>query len=61
MQSTGCIYWMAEADFPVRTAITLGQQGQQWVAYFADQHANAYAVDALTGKVLWKTRVNDHP
>ena len=59
--STGCIYWMADADFPVRTAITLGQQGRSWVAYFADQHANAYALDALTGKVLWETRVNDHP
>jgi polyvinyl alcohol dehydrogenase (cytochrome) len=59
--STGCIYWAAEVDFPVRTAITIGQQGDHWAAYFADQHANAYAVDAMTGKTLWKTRVNDHP
>jgi polyvinyl alcohol dehydrogenase (cytochrome) len=59
--SSGCIYWVADADFPVRTAITIGQQGGRWAAYFGDQHANAYAVDALTGKVLWKTRVNDHP
>jgi polyvinyl alcohol dehydrogenase (cytochrome) len=59
--SSGCIYWVADADFPVRSAITVGQHGHQWVAYFGDQHANAYALDAVTGKVLWKTRVNDHP
>ena len=59
--STGCVYWATEADFPVRTAITIGQVGGHWTAYFADQHANAYGLDAMTGAVLWKTRVNDHP
>jgi polyvinyl alcohol dehydrogenase (cytochrome) len=59
--STGCIYWAAETDFPVRSAITVGRQGQKWAAYFGDQHANAYALDATTGRLLWKTRVNDHP
>jgi polyvinyl alcohol dehydrogenase (cytochrome) len=59
--STGCVYWATEADFPVRTAITIGQVGGRWTAYFADQHANAYGLDAMTGKVLWKTRVHDHP
>jgi len=58
---SGCIYWVADADFPVRSAVTIGQQGQKWVAYFGDQHANAYGVDAMTGKIVWKTRVNDHP
>jgi polyvinyl alcohol dehydrogenase (cytochrome) len=59
--ASGCIYWVTDADFPVRSAITLGQQGGRWTAYFGDQHANAYAVDAMTGKILWKTRVNDSP
>jgi polyvinyl alcohol dehydrogenase (cytochrome) len=59
--STGCVYWMLELDYPVRSAITLGRQGGRWAAYFGDQHANAYAVDAMTGNILWKTRVNDHP
>ena len=59
--STGCVYWAVEVDFPVRAAITIGQQGDRWVAYFADQHANAYALDAMTGTILWKTRVNEHP
>lgn len=59
--SFGCIYWVTDADYPVRSAITIGQQGGRWTAYFGDQHANAYGVDAMTGKILWKTRVNDHP
>jgi polyvinyl alcohol dehydrogenase (cytochrome) len=58
---TGCIHWAFEADFPVRTAISIGQSGDNWVAYFGDQHANAYAVNAATGKLLWKTHVEEHP
>jgi polyvinyl alcohol dehydrogenase (cytochrome) len=59
--ATGCIYWAADVDFPVRTGIVIGQVGGRWTTFFADQHANAYAADAMTGKVLWKTRVNEHP
>jgi polyvinyl alcohol dehydrogenase (cytochrome) len=59
--SSGCINWTAETDSSVRTAITLSREGGQWMAYFADQRATAYGVDAATGKILWKTRVNDHP
>jgi polyvinyl alcohol dehydrogenase (cytochrome) len=59
--SSGCTYWVMDADFAVRSAITIGRQEGRWAAYFGDQHANAYAVDAMTGKTLWKTRVNDHP
>jgi polyvinyl alcohol dehydrogenase (cytochrome) len=59
--ATGCIYWAADADFPVRAAITVDRVGAQWTVFLADQHANAYALDASTGKILWKTRVNDHP
>ncbi|HEY1239988.1 MAG TPA: PQQ-binding-like beta-propeller repeat protein [Bryobacteraceae bacterium] len=59
--STGCIYWAADADFPVRSAVAIGQQSGRWMAYFGDQHANAYALDAMTGALVWKTRVNDHP
>ena len=59
--SSGCVYWVTDSDYPVRSAITIGQQGGRWMAYFGDHHANAYALDAMTGKVLWKTRVNEHP
>jgi len=59
--SSGCIYWTTETDFPVRSAISIARRGRQWTAYFGDQHANAYAVDADTGKILWKVRVEEHP
>jgi polyvinyl alcohol dehydrogenase (cytochrome) len=61
---TGCEYWSFEAQAPVRAAITIatvrGEQIRQ-VAFFGDQRANAYAVDASSGELLWKTRVEDHP
>jgi polyvinyl alcohol dehydrogenase (cytochrome) len=58
---TGCIYWVLDTDFPVRTAISIGANGPHWSAYFGDQHGNAYAVDAITGKLLWKTSLDAHP
>src|SRR5277367_3823811 len=45
---SGCIYWMIDTDFAVRTAISVGTNGDGWAAYFGDQHGNVYAVDALT-------------
>jgi polyvinyl alcohol dehydrogenase (cytochrome) len=57
---TGCVYWVFDADAPVRTAITVGPVGQGWAVYFGDQRANAYAVDAVTGKILWKTHLDEH-
>ena len=58
---TGCIFWAFDTDAPVRTSVSLGQNGSGWAAYFGDQHANAYAVDAVTGKLLWKTHVEEFP
>ncbi len=59
--ATGCVHWVFEADFPVRTAVSIGKNGEGWAAYFGDQQASAYAVDAATGKLLWKTRVEEFP
>jgi polyvinyl alcohol dehydrogenase (cytochrome) len=58
--NTGCVHWTFDARFPVRTAISIGQGAAGWVAYFGDQRANAYALDAQTGRLLWKTRVEEH-
>lgn len=59
--ATGCTYWAFDADFPVRTAISVGPLGSSSAVYFGDQHANAYALDAASGKLLWKVHVDDHP
>ncbi len=58
---SGCIYWIIDTEFAVRTAISVGPNGDGWAAYFGDQHGNVYAVDALTGKQLWKTSLDPHP
>jgi len=58
---TGCTYWAIDTDFAVRTAISIGANGSGWSAYFGDQHGNVYAVNAVTGKLQWKTSLDAHP
>ena len=58
---SGCIYWEFGAIKGVRSAIVIGQRSDGWAAYFGDAGASMYSVDALTGKELWRTKVDDHP
>ncbi len=63
---TGCIYWSFSASAGVRTPIIIGSgpiRGMataRHIAYFGDVRANVYAVDADTGRLLWKTQVERH-
>jgi len=57
---TGCIYWNFQADAGVRSAINIEKNGGQVLAYFGDQSANMYAVDVQNGKLLWRTKVDEH-
>lgn len=62
---SGCAYWSFAAEGGVRTAIGIGPVGvaaraPRLAAYFGDLKANVYAVDAGTGELLWKTKVDDH-
>jgi polyvinyl alcohol dehydrogenase (cytochrome) len=61
--NSGCQYWVFNPDAPVRTAITIGPSNEsgKWLAYFGDQRANAYAVDAQTGALVWKRSVDSFP
>ncbi len=66
---TGCAYWAISVGAPVRTAVSVGAlpaggvntSGAKFAAYFGDERANVYAVDAETGKQLWKLKLDDHP
>ena len=58
---SGCTIWEFGASKGVRSAIVIGQRSDGWAAYFGDAGANVYSVDALTGKQLWRTKVDDHP
>jgi polyvinyl alcohol dehydrogenase (cytochrome) len=59
--ASGCIHWFFSADGGVRTAISVGARGEGAAVYFGDTAAKAYALDASTGQLLWKTRVEEHP
>jgi polyvinyl alcohol dehydrogenase (cytochrome) len=59
---SGCQYWSFESEAPVRTAITVvSVKGGRPLAFFGDRRGHTYAVDAVNGELLWKTRVLDHP
>ena len=58
---TGCLIWIFKAGDPVRTAISIGVDARGWTAYFGDRRANAYALDALSGKLRWKVQIDEHP
>ena len=62
--ASGCQYWTFESEAPARTAIFVAQlpgEPKRYAAFFGDQKANAYAVDAATGELLWKVRIDPHP
>jgi polyvinyl alcohol dehydrogenase (cytochrome) len=73
-QVTGCVYWSFQADAGVRSAVTVGEftpstppaaqrasrQSTRTAAYFGDLNGNVYAVDVLTGQVIWKVSVDEH-
>ena len=60
---SGCIYWTFSARGGVRTAIIVSSPTASSPAliYFGDTAANAYALDANTGALVWIRKVEDHP
>ena len=63
---TGCTYWTFQTASEIRSALSVGalpeSEGTKAAVFGADlMHANAYAIDAETGKLLWKTKVDQHP
>jgi polyvinyl alcohol dehydrogenase (cytochrome) len=58
----GCIYWSFDADNSVRSGVALASPGAgaKTAAYFADASAHVYAVDAASGKLIWKEHADDH-
>ena len=63
---TGCAYWSFRAEATVRTALLVapyrlpaGATG--WAVFFGDLKANAYALDATSGRPVWIRKLDDHP
>lgn len=61
---TGCTYWTMNAGAAVRAAISVGPlpAGSQakFAVYFGDEKSTVQALDAATGRLLWKTKIEDH-
>lgn len=59
---TGCTVWEFKAQDEVRTAVLLAPFGPEgrWTAYFGDTRANLYALDAISGTQIWRTRLDEH-
>jgi polyvinyl alcohol dehydrogenase (cytochrome) len=60
------VRWTFAAEAEVRTSPTLepftkGDRNARPRVFFGDFNGNAYAVDAQTGTLQWKTRVDAHP
>jgi len=68
---TGCVRWTFSATAEIRTGLTLtswdpGAAGDKGLenppmAYFADILAKTYAINVVTGELVWSTKVDDHP
>lgn len=63
---TGCLHWAMKPGAAVRAALSVGplpaanQSRAKYALYFGDEKAHVQAVDADTGRLLWKTKVEEH-
>lgn len=60
---TGCVHWSFRASAGVRTAPSVGPGAgeNRYLVHFGDIRANVYAVNAETGALVWKERLDTHP
>jgi polyvinyl alcohol dehydrogenase (cytochrome) len=57
---TGCLYWIFQAAGPVRSAILVVPERGRHALLFGDQTGWFYSLEAETGRLLWKKRVEEH-
>lgn len=57
-QATGCAWWTFRASDTVKTAISIGDNGN--TAFFGDTNGYIYAVHAADGSLVWRTRPESH-
>ncbi|MCX7863679.1 MAG: PQQ-binding-like beta-propeller repeat protein [Novosphingobium sp.] len=65
-RETGCVRWRYLASAEVRTGIVLspwkpGDTNARPLVFFGDFAGNAYAVEAFTGREVWKVEADEHP
>jgi polyvinyl alcohol dehydrogenase (cytochrome) len=52
----GKLGWIFTASAAIRGAIVIAKDSNRRVAYFADYSTNVYAVDIVSGKLIWNQR-----
>ncbi len=65
---TGCTYWVMNTGAAVRAAVSVGAvppgkiagSKAKFALYFGDEKSRVQAVDAETGALLWKTKIEEH-
>ncbi len=64
-RSSGCARWTFRASAEVRNGVTPLKLGDgddaRWYGFFSDFQARAYAVDLVTGSLVWKAVLDEHP
>ena len=63
--ATGCVRWRTPLGSGSRTSPVVvripGMGSTGWVMFVGDFNRHEFALDAQTGKMLWKTEVQTHP
>jgi polyvinyl alcohol dehydrogenase (cytochrome) len=63
--NTGCVHWRNHIGSPMRQSPLVvhrpGDSPSGWVMYVGDFNRDFRALDAMTGKEIWKTNVSKHP
>ena len=60
---SGCVHWVFQADGPVRSAILavpIEKNSTRHALMFSDLTGWYYSLDAATGRLLWKKRIESH-
>ena len=57
---TGCLQWTFQANGPVRASVLSVPQGSKHSLLFGDQTGWFYSLEAETGKLLWKKKIEEH-
>ncbi len=57
---SGCVQWTYDANGPVRSAMIVVRNGARHTLLFGDQIGWYYALEAETGKLIWKKHIEDH-
>lgn len=57
--ATGCLWWRFKASTTVKTAISVGKNGD--LAFFGDTNGFVYALKVADGTQVWRVRPDAHP